>query len=90
MKIFIIVLSFIAFTTASVFAAETVGEKLEAKTNNVERGVKSKVNRVEEKFCDEKEKCLVKKVNNRTKEGKEYAKDKANQAGNIIDNDKKD
>jgi len=90
MKILIVALSFIAFAASSVLAAEAVEEKLQAKTNDIGRAVKAKAHRVGEKFCDDKEKCLVKKVNNRANEGGEYAKDKANEAGNIIDNDKKD
>jgi hypothetical protein len=87
MKILIIALSLISFA-GSAFAAETVGEKASAKTNNVKREVKHKVNSVEEKICDKTDKtCFAEKAKNRTNETKDYSKDKAKEGKNVIDND---
>ena len=89
MKILMTVLSLILFTNTA-FAAETVVEKVSAETNDAKRAVKKKVHKIEEKICDKTDKeCLAKKVKNRTKEAKDYAKDKASEAVNVMDNDGK-
>lgn len=86
MKILIIALSLISFA-GSAFAAETIGEKASAKTNNVKRKMKHKVNSVEEGICDKTDKsCLAEKAKNRTNETKDYATDKVKEGKNVIDN----
>jgi len=93
MKKLVMILSLISFATSvgiSAYAAETVTEKAEAKTNNVKRAVKKKIHRTEEVICEKTdENCFAKKAANRAKETKEYAKDKVKEGANVIDNDKK-
>ena len=88
MKKLILVLSLFLFTN-SAYAAETVGEKVDAKVSDVKREAKQKVNSAEEKICDKTDKnCLNKKAKNRASEAKDYVKDKTKEGANVIDNDK--
>lgn len=90
MKILLTTLSLIIFAAAA-HSAETVGEKIEAKTNDVERSIKSTAHRADEEMCEKTDKnCFAKKANNRTKEAKDYAKDKTAEVVNVMDNDKAD
>ena len=86
MKILLTTLSLIAFSSSAAFSSETVGEKIDAKANNVKRTVKAAANRVDEKICDATDKsCLAKKADHRIEETKDYAKDKTNEFAGVID-----
>jgi len=88
MKILIIALSLIGFINAA-HASETIGEKVEVKTNDVKREVKKVVHRGQETICEKNNKnCFAKKVGHRASETKDYAKDKVSEGANIINEDK--
>ncbi len=87
MKKLLTILSFLTFMN-SAFAAETIGEKVDAKANDAKRSIKSTINKGEEKVCDKTDKnCLPTKANNKAGEAKDYMKDKTKQGKNILDNE---
>lgn len=89
MKILLTIVSLFAFMNSAI-SAETVGEKVDAKTNNVKRAVKHVANKGEEIVCDKTSKnCFAKKVDHKAGEVAEYTKDKAKEGKNIVDNDSK-
>ena len=81
----LVTLGFLSLSTAS-FAAETVGEKIQDKANDLKRATTEKMNRLGEKACmDSDAECLAKKANNRAEEATETTKDKATELKNKID-----
>ncbi len=73
--------------SATTFAAETVGEKVQDTARDIKRTATEKMNRMGEAVCMESDaECLAKKANNRAEETKEVAKDKATELKNKIDN----
>ena len=66
---------------------ETTTEKIQVKSNEVQRTVTAKVHRIEEAICTGSEaECLAKKAKNRTQETAEAIKDKAIEFTNKMDN----
>ncbi len=82
MKILLTALTLI-LSANSVFAAETLGEKIDAKTNDAKRTAKGIRHRAEEATCDQN--CLKKKAKNRGEEVKDYSKDKLREGENAVD-----
>lgn len=86
MKKLLTILSLILFAN-SAFSAETIGEKTDATVNDAKRSVKKTAHRGTEKICEKTDKnCFAKKASNRTSEAADYAKDKAKEGANVIDN----
>ncbi len=82
----LITLGFFSLTATS-FAAETIGEKVQVKSRDIERAATEKMNRLEEAVCMESDvECLAKKANNRAEEAEEAVEDKAIELKNKIDN----
>lgn len=85
MKPLITFITFFSFA-CNAFAAETVGEKVDAKANDIKRSVKHAVNKGEEAVCAKGDTtCLAKKAEHRGGEAKDYVKDKAKEGKNVID-----
>ncbi len=86
MKKLLTILSLILFAN-SAYSAETIGEKTNASVNDAKREVKKTAHRGEEKMCEKTDKnCFAKKASHRTSEAADYAKDKAKERTNMIDN----
>jgi hypothetical protein len=84
-KILTVVLGFSVLLVASC-GEETTAEKIEAKSNDVQRAATEKVHRLEEAVCAESDaECLAKKAKNRTEETAEVIKDKAAELNNKMD-----
>lgn len=89
MRNLLTLISLFAFT-GSAFAAETVGEKVDAKLNDAKRSAKHTLHKGEEALCAKGDTtCLAKKGKNRAEEAKDYVKDKTSEVKNIGDNDHK-
>ncbi len=89
MKKLLITLSLLTLINSAT-AAETIGEKFDAKLNNTKRSIKHATNRGKEIACDATDKsCLASKVDHKAQETKDYVKDKTKEGKNIIDNDDK-
>ncbi|RLA20270.1 MAG: hypothetical protein DRQ61_10225 [Gammaproteobacteria bacterium] len=62
-------------------------EKMQVKSNEVQRAATEKMHRIEEAVCTESEAaCLAEKVKNQTQEATEAIKDKGEELKNKIDN----
>jgi hypothetical protein len=62
-------------------AEDSTSDKAETTGNDVKRDVKKKWHHTEEAVCQEGDaKCLAKKAKHRATEGKDYVKDKTNEA----------
>jgi hypothetical protein len=86
MKKLVLVLALFGFFGAASHAAETVGEKAAATTNDAKRAVKKGAHRAGEAMCAEGDaKCLKNKAENRVQEGSDYTKDKAKEVKNNVD-----
>jgi len=69
-------------------ADETVGEKVQAASNDATRTAKKAVHRAEEAVCTEGDmKCLTQKAKHRAEEAADYTKDKAKELKNDVDSD---
>lgn len=89
-KLAIIVGLTLGLGSTAVFADETAGEKIEAKTKDVKRDAKAKKHRVEEEVCDKNDEktyadCLLKKAKNRSDEAGDAVKDKSSEVKNKVD-----
>ncbi|MFZ3230940.1 MAG: hypothetical protein WA160_12100 [Pseudobdellovibrio sp.] len=89
MKVLVMILALIGFTATS-FAEETMGEKVEVKAKTAKRAMKKGAHRIEEAVCMESDtKCLEKKMKHHAKEAGDAVGDKASEIKNKIDSEKK-
>jgi hypothetical protein len=76
----------LSFSSVNVLAAETFGEKLDARTNDAQREANKAVNRAKEAACpDSDAECLKEKAKNRAGEAYDATKDKASEIKNKVD-----
>ena len=86
MKALVMTLALVGFVSSG-YAAETVGEKVEATAHDAKRAVKKGVNRTKEALCAKGDlKCLAEKGKHRGEEGVDATKDKVNEIKNDVDN----
>ena len=85
-KIMGVLLGFSVFLITSC-AQETTGEKVQVKSNELQRTATEKVHRIEEAVCTGSDaECMAKKAENRTQETTEAIKDKTSELTNMMDN----
>lgn len=71
---------------SNVFAEETMMEKLDVQKNDMQRSVNKAINRAKEATCTDSEmECMKQKIEHRTSEAYDAAKDKATEIKNKID-----
>ncbi len=71
---------------SNVFAEETMMEKLDVQKNDMQRSVNKAINRAKEAACTDSEmECMKQKIEHRTNEAYDAAKDKATEIKNKID-----
>ncbi len=76
----------IGLIPGSLLAAETVKEKVQDTTNDMQRDVDQKTNRMEEATCLQSDtECLKEKAENRKDETTDSIDDKANELKNDVD-----
>lgn len=87
MKIWITaILALMTSAPMASFADETMGEKMEAQSNNAKRSMRKSANRMKEHMCAEGDaKCAAKKARHRGEEAKDSISDKADELGNKVD-----
>lgn len=87
-KIIKILIICAAFGLTQVYAAETMNEKAQAMANDMERGAKKAIHRIDEATCmDSKLECMKEKAEHRVEEATEVAEDQKSELENSIDNE---
>lgn len=83
--VFILICSLASFSGV-LNAAETINEKIQDQSNDIQRNATQKVHRIEEAACMKSDlECLKEKAANRAEETKQIVEDKAIELKNDVD-----